>query len=209
MLQLLPEITTPPATLALVALGAYLLGSVPFGIVMARLFGLGDLRAIGSGSIGATNVLRTGSRLAALLTLIGDAGKGGFAVLLARAFIGADAAELAGLAAVLGHCYPVFLRLRGGKGVATWFGTLWALSWPLGLAVSATWLAVVAVTRISSTGGLSAAALSLLWGWWLAADVSLALLAALAVLIFWRHRANIARLLAGEEPRIGSSSGKA
>ncbi len=200
---MLPEITTPPATLALVALGAYLLGSVPFGIVMARLFGLGDLRAIGSGSIGATNVLRTGSRLAALLTLIGDAGKGGFAVLLARASIGADAAELAGFAAVFGHCYPIFLRFRGGKGVATWFGTLWALSWPLGLAVSTTWLAVVAVTRISSTGGLSAATLSLLWGWWLAADASLALLAALAVLIFWRHRSNVARLLAGTEPRIG------
>ena len=206
MLQFFPEITTPMPTLALVALGAYLLGSVPFGIVMARLFGLGDLRAIGSGSIGATNVLRTGSKLAALLTLIGDAGKGGFAVLLARGLVGADAAQLAGFAAVLGHCYPVFLRFRGGKGVATWFGTLWALAWPLGLAVSATWLAVVAVTRISSTGGMSAAALSLLWAWLLGLVPMLVLLAALAVLIFWRHRSNIVRLLAGTEPRIGQRS---
>ncbi len=204
---MLPDLTTAPAILALVAIAAYLLGSVPFGIVMARLFGLGDLRQIGSGNIGATNVLRTGNRLAALLTLLGDAGKGGFAVLLARALWGEDAAQLAGLAAFLGHCYPVFLRFRGGKGVATWLGTLWALAWPLGLAASATWLAVFALSRISSLGGLSAAALSVLWGWWLGLAPMLGLLIALAALIFWRHRANITRLLAGDEPRMGRGKG--
>ncbi len=205
--MMLPDLTTAPAILALVAVAAYLLGSVPFGIVMARLFGLGDLRQIGSGNIGATNVLRTGNRLAALLTLLGDAGKGGFAVLAARALWGEDAAQLAGLAAFLGHCYPVFLRFRGGKGVATWLGTLWALAWPLGLAASATWLAVFALSRISSLGGLSAAALSVLWGWWLGLAPMLGLLIALAALIFWRHRANITRLLAGNEPRMGRGKG--
>ncbi len=200
---MLPDFTTAPGALALVAIGAYLLGSVPFGLVMARLFGLGDLRAIGSGNIGATNVLRTGNKPAALLTLLLDAGKGGIAVLAARAVLGEDAAQLAGFAAFLGHCYPVFLRFRGGKGVATWLGTLWALAWPLGLAVSLSWLAVFALTRISSAAGLGATALSLLWAYMLGDMSSLALLAALGALIFWRHRANISRLLAGEEPRAG------
>ncbi len=200
---MLPELTTAPPVLALVALGAYLLGSVPFGIVMARLFGLGDLRAIGSGNIGATNVLRTGNRLAAALTLLGDAGKGGLAVLAARALWSEDAAQLAGLAAFLGHCYPVFLGFRGGKGVATWLGTLWALAWPLGLATSLSWLALVALARISSLGGLGAAALSLFWAWLLGLTGLAGLAGLLAALIFWRHRANIARILAGREPRIG------
>ncbi len=201
--MLLPEITTAPAGLALVALAAYLLGSVPFGLVMARLFGLGDLRAIGSGNIGATNVLRTGNRLAAFLTLVLDAGKGGIAVLAARAAFGGDAAQLAGFAAFLGHCYPVFLRFRGGKGVATWLGTLWALAWPLGLAASLSWLAAVALKRISSVGALVAAALSPLWTLILGYASMLALTLALATLIFWRHRANIARLIDGTEAGVG------
>ena len=189
--------------LALVALAAYLLGSVPFGLVMARLFGLGDIRKIGSGNIGATNVLRTGNRLAALLTLLLDAGKGGFAVLAARAVLGEDAAQLAGLAAFIGHCYPVFLGFRGGKGVATWIGTLWALAWPLGLAVSVSWLVLFGLARISSVGGIGAALLSPLWAILLGLDPVFSLLMALAALIVWRHRANIARLAAGKEPRMG------
>ena len=128
---MIPALTTPLAGLAVTALLAYLLGAVPFGIVMARLFGLGDLRRIGSGNIGATNVLRTGNRLAAFLTLVLDAGKGAIAVLAARAAFGPDAAQIAGFAAFLGHCFPVYLRLKGGKGVATFLGTLWALWWPL------------------------------------------------------------------------------
>ncbi len=200
---MLPDFTTAPGALALVAIGAYLLGSVPFGLVMARLFGLGDLRAIGSGNIGATNVLRTGNKPAALLTLLLDAGKGGIAVLAARAVLGEDAAQLAGFAAFLGHCYPVFLRFRGGKGVATWLGTLWALAWPVGLAASLIWLVAARLSRISSIGGLSAAALSPFIAWALGCGSLTGLLVVLAALIFWRHRYNISRILAGTEPRIG------
>ncbi|HHL21990.1 MAG TPA: glycerol-3-phosphate 1-O-acyltransferase [Aliiroseovarius sp.] len=202
----MPDLTTAPTFLALVAIASYLLGSVPFGIVMARLFGLGDLRAIGSGNIGATNVLRTGNKLAAFLTLVLDAGKGGIAVLVARALWGEDAAQLAGLAAFLGHCYPIFLGFKGGKGVATWLGTLWALAWPLGLAASATWLVVVALTRVSSLGGMAAAVLSPLLAWLLGGPSMIVLLLALAALILWRHRANISRLRHGQEPRLGRKS---
>ena len=198
----MPEIVTPIPLLALVAALAYLLGSVPFGIVMARLFGLGDLRAIGSGNIGATNVLRTGSKPAALLTLLGDAGKGGAAVLLARALAGEDAAQLAGLAAFVGHCFPVWLGFRGGKGVATFLGTLLALLFPLGLAACATWLAVAALGRMSSLAALAAAVAAPLWALWLRPD-AWALCAALAALVLWRHGGNIRRIAAGTEPRIG------
>ncbi len=199
----MPEIITSPVFLLLIAVLAYLLGSVPFGLVMARLFGLGDIREIGSGNIGATNVLRTGNEPAAFLTLILDAGKGGIAVLIARALFDEDAAQLAGLMAFLGHCYPVFLGFKGGKGVATWLGTLLALAWPVGVAACATWLVVVLITRISSLGGLTSAALSPLWAWLLGFPATLALLGALALLIFLRHRQNITRLIVGQEPRVG------
>ena len=122
------------------AIAAYLLGAVPFGIVAARLFGLGDLRQIGSGNIGATNVLRTGNKPAALLTLVGDIGKGAAAVLIARYFLGDTAAQIAGFFAFLGHCFPIYLGFKGGKGVATFLGTVLALSFPVGLAACATWL---------------------------------------------------------------------
>nr|WP_205669554.1 glycerol-3-phosphate 1-O-acyltransferase PlsY [Aliiroseovarius marinus] len=199
----MPDLVTSFPLLVGVAIAGYLLGSIPFGIVMARLFGLGDLRQIGSGNIGATNVLRTGNKLAAFLTLIGDAGKGGAAVLLARALFAEDAAQLAGFAAFLGHCFPVFLGFKGGKGVATWLGTMLALAFPLGLAACATWLVTALVFRISSLAALVAAALSpviaLVFGW-----NSLFLISvALAALIFYRHSANITRIIAGEEPRIG------
>ncbi|SFI95544.1 glycerol-3-phosphate 1-O-acyltransferase PlsY [Jannaschia pohangensis] len=198
----MPEIVNPPVMLLLVAVLAYLLGSVPFGIVMARLFGLGDLRKIGSGNIGATNVLRTGNKPAALLTLLGDAGKGGVAVLLARALVGEDAAQLAGLMAFLGHCFPVFLRFHGGKGVATFLGTLLALSFPLGAAACLTWLAMAAAFRMSSLAALLAAVSAPAWALWLAPN-AVALCVGLAALIFYRHRANIARIRTGDEPKIG------
>ena len=201
----MPDLTTPwPCLLATLAL-AYLLGSVPFGVVMARLFGLGDLRKIGSGNIGATNVLRTGNRLAALLTLIGDAGKGAAAVLLARAAAGEDAAMLAAAAAFLGHCFPVFLRFHGGKGVATFFGTLIALAPPLGLAAGATWIATATMMRISSLSALVAAVSAPLWALWLRPE-AVVICMILAAAIFYRHKANIARLAAGTEPRIGRKS---
>ncbi|WP_114965749.1 glycerol-3-phosphate 1-O-acyltransferase PlsY [Alkalilacustris brevis] len=199
----MPTPETAPLLLGLVALAAYLLGSVPFGIVMARAFGLGDLRQIGSGNIGATNVLRTGNRLAAALTLVFDAGKGAAAVLLARWLVGVDAAQLAGLAAFVGHLWPVFLGFRGGKGVATYLGTLLALSFPVGLACCATWAVVAAVTRYSSLAALVSAALSAIWALVLGQDGLVALALVLTLLIFWRHRDNIARLRAGTEGRIG------
>ncbi len=199
----MPEITTSLPLLALIAVLGYLLGSVPFGLVFARLFRLGDIRQIGSGNIGATNVLRTGNKLAAFLTLLGDVGKGAFAVLVARALLGEDAAQIAGLGAYLGHLYPVYIGFKGGKGVATWLGTMVALSWPLGLAAGATWLVVAGLFRISSLAGLSAAALTPIWALVLGrGDVFLVALL-LGALIFQRHHANIARLLRGEEPKIG------
>ena len=200
----MPELVTSLPVLLLVALLGYLLGSIPFGIVMARLFGLGDLRQIGSGNIGATNVLRTGNKPAALLTLLGDAGKGGAAVLLARALVGEDAAQIAGFAAFLGHCFPIFLGFKGGKGVATWLGTMLALAWPVGLAACATWLVFALGFRISSLAALAAAALSPIMAALLGFPGFVALSIALALLIFARHRANIERLIAGDEPRIGA-----
>lgn len=202
----MPEITTALPFLALTALIAYLAGSIPFGIVFARLFGLGDLRQIGSGNIGATNVLRTGNKLAAFLTLIMDAGKGGFAVLIARALVGDDAGQIAGLAAFLGHCFPIYLKLKGGKGVATWLGTLFALAWPVGLAAGVTWLATAAIFRISSLAALVAALLTPLWAWLLGFPSMIVLLVALTVLIYIRHKANISRILAGTESKIGKKS---
>lgn len=199
----MPELLTQlPVVVAVAAVG-YLLGSIPFGIVMARLFGLGDLRQIGSGNIGATNVLRTGNKPAALLTLLGDAGKGAAAVLIARALFADDAAQIAGFAAFLGHCFPIFLGFNGGKGVATWLGTMLALAWPVGLTACITWLVVALLFRVSSLAALAAAALSPIWAMLLGFPSYVVLSIALALLIFLRHRANIERLIAGDEPRIG------
>ena len=193
-----------PVQLAVSALIAYLLGSVSFGPVMAWLFGLGDLRRIGSGNIGATNVLRTGNRLAAVLTLAGDAGKGAAAVIAARWFAGESAAGLAGLFVLLGHMFPLFLRFRGGKGVATLLGTLLALSVPVGTAACLTWLAVAAISRISSLSALSAATVApicagMFLHWHLAV-----LIGVMSLLVFAKHAANIRRLWNGTEPRIGN-----
>ncbi|WP_339108317.1 glycerol-3-phosphate 1-O-acyltransferase PlsY [Thioclava sp. GXIMD4216] len=193
-----------PAVLALVSLLGYLLGSIPFGIVITRAFGLGDLRQIGSGNIGATNVLRTGNKPAALATLLLDSGKGAIAVLLARYFLNDPLAEqLAGGFAFLGHLYPVWLKFRGGKGVATFLGTVLALCWPLGLAACGIWLLTAIVTRISSLSALVSAALSVPLALVMGERQLMLLLALLAVLIFWRHRANISRLAQGAEPKIG------
>lgn len=202
----MPELTTPLALLALTFVAGYLLGSVPFGLVWAKLFGLGDIRAIGSGNIGATNVLRTGNKLAAFLTLVGDIGKGAAAVLVARALMAEDAAHAAGLGAYLGHLYPVYIGFKGGKGVATWLGTLVALAWPVGLAAAGTWLVVAGVFRISSLAGLTAAALGPVWALVLGRPEALVIALLLGALIFQRHHQNIRRLLRGEEPKIGQKS---
>lgn len=191
-------------TLFLAALAGYLFGAIPFGIVMAKVFGLGDLRAIGSGNIGATNVLRTGNKLAAFLTLILDAGKAGIAVLLAGALFGELAGLVAGLAAFVGHCYPVWLGFKGGKGVATFFGLIFAACWPVGLAAGATWLVIAALSRYSSLSALIASALAPVYAAALGGTLMVPFLIILALLIFWRHTENIQRLLKGTEGKIGS-----
>jgi glycerol-3-phosphate acyltransferase PlsY len=199
----MPEMTSGAMALILVAILAYLLGSVPFGLVITRALGLGDLRSIGSGNIGATNVLRTGHKGAALATLLLDAGKGGIAVLIARAMVGNDAAQLAGLAAFIGHIFPVWLKFKGGKGVATFLGTLLALAWPVGLAACASWLLAAVVGRISSLAALVAAASSTLWMLVLGQGQMMLLGIILTLLVYWRHAANIQRIKDGTEPKIG------
>ncbi len=207
------------ASLIALALGlGYLLGSVPFGLLLTRAFGAGDLRAIGSGNIGATNVLRTGRKGLAAATLLLDAGKGLAAVLLAKLlWPGFDdvGASVAGIGALIGHCYPVWLRFRGGKGVATMLGVSFALDWRIGLASALVWAAVAWLTRVSSAGGIASAVAAPVVAFvlYLHFDTSYAeadsfvsfirALTPMALLVVWKHRANIARLLAGTEPRIG------
>lgn len=199
----MPEIVTSPLLLILASVLGYLLGSVPFGIVITRALGLGDLRAIGSGNIGATNVLRTGHKGAALATLILDAAKGAIAVLIARFALGEDAAQMAGGMAFLGHLFPVWLGFKGGKGVATFLGTLLALAWPVGLAACATWAVAAFVTRISSASALVAAATSGLWCFVFDRGDALFLSFALMLLVYIRHWPNLQRIKAGTEPKIG------
>ena len=195
------------ATIALVI--GYLLGSIPFGLLFSLAFGEGDVRKIGSGSIGATNVLRTGNRSAAALTLFFDAMKGAAAVSFIRLFLDQDAALFAALGAFLGHLFPVWLRFKGGKGVAVSLGILLSLFWPAGLLAFATWLAVVAAYRISSLAALVAAVMTplymLVFGRWHEAVLAFVL----AVLVFVVHSENIRRLRRGEEPRIGAKSNPA
>lgn len=199
----MPPFDTSVPLLLLWGLIGYLLGSIPSGMILSRLMGLGNLRDIGSGNIGATNVLRTGNKVAAALTVVFDAGKGIAAVLLARHFAGETAAQLAALTAMLGHCFPVWLGFRGGKAVATFLGVLIALSLPMGLAACLVWLAAAIITRISSMGALACAAAAPILAVLFNTPATL-LCVALAALIFWRHSANIARIRAGTEPRIGS-----
>ncbi|MBV9777860.1 MAG: glycerol-3-phosphate 1-O-acyltransferase PlsY [Acetobacteraceae bacterium] len=181
----------------------YALGSVPFGLLLTRAAGLGDIRGIGSGNIGATNVLRTGRKGLAGATLLLDGGKGAAAVLLAAWLGGPQAGLWAGGGAVLGHLFPVWLGFRGGKGVATGLGVLLAIAWPVGALWCAAWLATARLARISSLAALVAFALAPLFAWALASGGVVKLSLAIAVLVFVRHHANIRRLLAGQEPRIG------
>jgi glycerol-3-phosphate acyltransferase PlsY len=187
----------------------YLLGSIPFGLILTRLSGGGDIRKVGSGSIGATNVLRTGNYWAAGGTLLFDALKGVAAVLIARAYFGEFATLVAGLAAFLGHLFPVWLRFKGGKGIAVALGIMLALYWPAALAMLATWLAVLAITRISSLSALVTAIVAPIILYLLVSPAHGAFGALLAVMVFYAHRANIARLLNGTEPRVGAKASAA
>jgi acyl phosphate:glycerol-3-phosphate acyltransferase len=187
------------------SLFGYLLGSIPFGLLLTKVAGAGDIRGIGSGNIGATNVLRTGRKGLAAATLLLDGLKGAVAVLIVRALVGQDIAMLAGLAAVLGHLFPVWLKFKGGKGVATGLGVLIAASWPIGVAACAVWLIVAAATRLSSLAALAAFA-SAPCAALIVQNFSVVKLAfTIAVLVFVRHQANIRRMFAGTEPRIGRS----
>lgn len=193
---------TTTALLAL-ALG-YLLGSIPFGVILTKLAGGGDIRAIGSGNIGATNVLRTGRKWLAALTLILDLLKGTAAVLLARQFL--PGTELiAAAAAFFGHLYPVWIGFKGGKGLATYAGILFGLFWPLGLGYGVAWIAVLLLTRISSVAGLAAAAVAPFLAYGAARMEYVPVLVAISLIAFWKHRENIKRLIAGTEPRVGKT----
>jgi glycerol-3-phosphate acyltransferase PlsY len=195
----------------LAAIVGYLLGSIPFGLLITRAAGLGDVRKIGSGNIGATNVLRTGRRELAALTLVLDALKGAAAVLIARYLWPGDAMFIAAIAVFLGHCFPVWLRFKGGKGVATMIGVLLGLAWPVGLAFCAVWLIIALAQRMSSLSALTAAVTAPIFAYvawlmgWAPDGIKLAATAAvLAALLIYNHRTNIGRLLSGTEPKIGS-----
>jgi len=185
------------------ALIGYLIGSVPFGLLLTKAAGLGDVRNIGSGNIGATNVLRTGNKKIAALTLLLDGLKGAAPVLLLNYFGGPQAGMIAGLAAMAGHIFPVWLGFKGGKGVATSLGVLFGLYWPLGLIFIGVWLALALTFRISSLAALVTSALSPLWAFFLGCSTEIVLSTIIIAIAIWvMHRANIVRLLKGEEPRI-------
>ena len=191
----------PAATLLM----GYLLGSIPFGFLLTRFAGAGDLRTIGSGNIGATNVLRTGRKGLAAATLLLDGGKGAVAVLLAQ-WIDPSFGVIGAAGAFFGHCYPVWLRFNGGKGIATYAGIAFALSWPVGLVFAGVWIGVLGVTRFSSFSGITAAiaapVVAAMWGEF---DMT-ALFIGFGVVVLWKHRANVERLMAGTEPRVGQKS---
>jgi acyl phosphate:glycerol-3-phosphate acyltransferase len=196
----------PEAFLPVAFLIGYLLGSIPFGLVLTRLAGTQDLRSIGSGNIGATNVLRTGRKGLAAATLLLDMLKGTAAVVISGYFGGPDAAMLAGLGAFLGHIFPVWLKFKGGKGVAVYIGILLGLLWPAAIAFCVIWLAVAFASRYSSLSALIASLVTPLLLWWFGHLVLAALFAVLTLLLFYMHRENIKRLMAGTEGRIGQKA---
>ncbi len=193
-------------TLLAAAILGYLLGSIPFGLLLTQLAGLGDIRQIGSGSIGATNVLRTGSKSAAALTLLLDLAKGGAAVIIARGW-GADAALVAAGGVIIGHMFPIWLGFRGGKGVATALGVLIGLAWPIAIAAALVWLTTALSFRYSSLAALAAAVGSAVLAPFLVNGPTAAVIAGIALLIILRHHANIRRLIAGSESRISLTKG--
>ena len=205
MLELLPEFTSNPEVLLAACAFGYLAGSIPFGILISKILGLGDLRKVGSGNIGATNVLRTGNKLAAFLTLLFDFSKGICAVLIARHFFGEDAGQVSAFSALVGHCFPIWLRFSGGKGVATFLGATIALSLIIGIICCFVWLFIAVLRRMSSLASLASAASAPIAAIFLNQPNAIILLMLLVGVIFFRHKQNIVRIIEGVEPKIGDT----
>ena len=201
---MLPVIEHSILNIFMIAITGYLIGSIPFGIIIAKIMGLGNLRNIGSGNIGATNVLRTGNKLAAILTLIFDLSKGAVVVILARLLFDDSAAQIAGLASFLGHCFPVWLGLKGGKGVATFIGITLALYWPAGILTCLTWISIAYISRISSLSALLSSISSIVWIWICGMPNATFIMIILTIFIWVRHKENIKRIIKNTEPRINS-----
>lgn len=188
----------------LVILFAYLIGSIPFGIIISKIMGLGNLRNIGSGNIGATNVLRTGNKLAAILTLIFDLLKGAIAVIITYYIFNDTTAQIAALSSFLGHCFPIWLKFKGGKGVATFIGISLALYWPAGILICLTWVLIAFLSRTSSLSALISSLSSILWVWVLGAPSAVFIMTVLTILIWYRHIENIKRIIKDTEPKINN-----
>lgn len=183
---------------------AYLIGSIPFGIIISKIMGLGNLRNIGSGNIGATNVLRTGNKLAAILTLIFDLLKGAIAVIITYYIFNDTTAQIAALSSFLGHCFPIWLKFKGGKGVATFIGISLALYWPAGILICLTWVLTAYLSRISSLSALISSLSSILWVWILGVPSAVFVMTVLTILIWYRHIENIKRIIKNTEPKINN-----
>ena len=205
MLEALPEFTSKPEALMAACAFGYLAGSIPFGIVISKFLGLGDLRKVGSGNIGATNVLRTGNKLAAFLTLLFDFSKGICAVLITRHFFGEDAVQVSAFSALVGHCFPIWLRFSGGKGVATFLGATIALSFIIGIICCFVWLFVAGLRRMSSLASLTSATSAPIAAIFLDQPNTIMLLVLLVGVVFFRHKQNINRITKGVEPKIGEA----
>ena len=201
---MIPALELGLMNIFLVILFAYLIGSIPFGIIISKIMGLGNLRNIGSGNIGATNVLRTGNKLAAILTLIFDLLKGAIAVIITYYIFNDTTAQIAALSSFLGHCFPIWLKFKGGKGVATFIGISLALYWPAGILICLTWVLIAFLSRTSSLSALISSLSSILWVWILGAPSAVFIMTVLTILIWYRHIENIKRIIKNTEPKINN-----
>jgi len=201
---MIPALELGLMNIFLVILFAYLIGSIPFGIIISKIMGLGNLRNIGSGNIGATNVLRTGNKLAAILTLIFDLLKGAISVIITYYIFNDTIAQIAALSSFLGHCFPIWLKFKGGKGVATFIGISLALYWPAGILICLTWVLTAFLSRISSLSALISSLSSILWVWILGVPSAVFVMTVLTILIWFRHIENIKRIIKNTEPKINN-----
>ena len=201
---MIPALELGLMNIFLVILFAYLIGSIPFGIIISKIMGLGNLRNIGSGNIGATNVLRTGNKLAAILTLIFDLLKGAIAVIITYYIFNDTTAQIAALSSFLGHCFPIWLKFKGGKGVATFIGISLALYWPAGILICLTWVLIAFLSRTSSLSALISSLSGILWVWVLGAPSAVFIMTVLTILIWYRHIENIKRIIKNTEPKINN-----